>query len=189
MQFRHMQFTTFGDISRQGSYLLFVDLGEPVRVSFGKFMGGRQIPLDRGQYLYVGSALGSGRGSSPLASRLLRHASRSLDRPAHAIHGKLLGFLGAMGFKPKRAPAGKRLHWHVDYLLDLPEAEISHIVMVMSPSRLEHQLADLVASLPGALPVADRLGAQDAASGTHLFRVTDQADLLERLKHSFLSTL
>jgi Uri superfamily endonuclease len=177
-----MQFTTFGNKSRQGSYLLLIDLSAPVQVSFGRFMGGREIPLDRGCYLYVGSALGSRPGSFPLASRLLRHASRSGERPPHALRERLVQQLESSGFEPKRGISCKRLHWHIDYLLDIPEAELAHIVMVMGPSRLEHPLAELVASTPGASPVAERLGAQDAAAGTHLFRIDNPAELLERLK-------
>jgi len=176
-----MQFTIFGDNSRQGSYILLIDLGSPVGLSFGRFMGGKAIPLAQGCYLYVGSALGSGKGSFPLASRLIRHASRSGNRPPHRLKDKLVELFTAWGFDPKRKPAGKKLHWHIDYLLDLPEAELSHVVMVTGPSRLEHRLAELAGSMPGVSPVADRLGAQDAASGTHLFSVADREELLARL--------
>lgn len=181
MQFRRMQFTTFGKNSRQGSYLLFIELHAPARLSFGKFMGGKEIPLDRGSYIYVGSALGSSQRAFPLASRLLRHASRSGELPPHALRETLLEHFRPMGFEPKRRASAKRLHWHIDYLLDLPDAELAHVVMVTGPERLEHRLAELVASMPGTAPVADRLGAQDAASGTHLFRVDDPKELLKRL--------
>lgn len=183
-----MEFTTFGKNSREGSYLLCIDLKSAAMLSFGKFMGGREIPLDRGSYLYVGSALGSGRGF-PLASRLLRHASRSGCLPPHAIRDSLLEKFRSMGFVPKRETSPKRLHWHIDYLLDLPEAELTHVFMVMGPSRLEHRLAELVSSMPGISPVADRLGAQDASSGTHLFKVPDPAELLERLNRMLPSLL
>lgn len=184
-----MQFTTFGSNSREGSYLLFIELCAPVRIPFGRFMGGMEIPLDRGSYLYVGSALGSGRGAFPLATRLLRHASRSGDRMPHLIRGSALDHFQALGFASRPKATGKKLHWHIDYLLDLAEAELSGIVMVAEPSRLEHRLAELVAALPGTSPVADRLGAQDAVSGTHLFRIVDPADLLERLKIAIPSML
>ena len=177
-----MQFTTFGNKSRQGSYLLLIDLRTPVGVSFGRFMGAREIPLDRGSYLYVGSALGSRPGSFPLASRLLRHASRSGERPPHALRENLMRHFRSTGFEQKRERSSKRLHWHIDYLLDLPEAELAHIVMVTGPSRLEHRLAVLAASMPGVSPVAEGLGAQDATTGTHLFKVDDPEELLERLK-------
>lgn len=183
MQFLYMQFTTFGDNSRAGSYLLCIELLSTVELSFGRFLGGRAFRMPQGCYLYVGSALGSGRNAFPLASRLLRHASRSGKLAAHAIRGDLLGFFARRGFDPLRKTPGKKLHWHIDYLLDLPSAEISSIVMVMSPSKLEHQLALLVASMSGVSVVVDRLGAQDAASGTHLFRVEEPTTLLERLKH------
>lgn len=177
-----MQFTIFGDNSREGSYLLCIDLQVPVRVSFGRFREGREIPLDQGSYLYVGSALGSGNRAFPLASRLLRHASRSGDRGPHFIRGELLRFFRNRGYEPKGKTGLKKLHWHIDYLLDIPEAEITHIVMAMGPSRLESRLASLVSSMPGVVCVADRLGAQDAASGTHLFSVADTSELIERLK-------
>jgi Uri superfamily endonuclease len=178
-----MQFTIFGDKLREGTYLLCIDLQAPVRVSFGRFRKGMEIPLDQGSYLYVGSALGAGKRAFPLAGRLLRHASRSGNRKPHVIRGELLRFFGDMGYDLKGKQNIKKLHWHIDYLLDLPEAEIAHIVMAMSPSRLESRLASLVASLPGVSCVVDRLGAQDAASGTHLFRVADTGDLLEHLGH------
>ncbi len=182
MQFGHMQFTTFGNNSREGSYLLLIDLRAPVRLSFGRFMGGREMPLGRGSYLYVGSALGSRKGAWPLASRLLRHASRSAEKPPHELREGLLGYFRSAGFDSKPGSAGKRLHWHIDHLLDLPEAELAHVVMVAGPERLEHRLAELAASMPGVSPVAEGLGAQDATTGTHLFKVDDPEELLGRLK-------
>ncbi|NTV02668.1 MAG: GIY-YIG nuclease family protein [Chlorobiaceae bacterium] len=179
-----MQFTTFGKNSRQGSYLLFIRLHAPARLSFGKFMGGKEITLDHGNYLYVGSALGSNQRAFPLASRLLRHASRSGELPPHEIRGCLIGLFTESGYEPTRKSHGKNLHWHIDYLLDLAAAELYHVVMVKSPERLEHHLAKLVSSMQDVAPIADRLGAQDAASGTHLFKVENPTGLLNQLKHS-----
>lgn len=184
-----MQFTTFGSNSRAGSYLLLIELREAAELVFGRFMGGRPISIAPGAYLYVGSALGNGRGACPLASRLVRHASRSGGQAPHAIRGPLIDFFAAGGYDPGRRSQHKKLHWHIDYLLDLPDAELSHIVMVMSPERLEHRIAEMVASTGSVFPVADRLGAQDAARGTHLFRIDDPATLLEQLDKSFLSEL
>jgi Uri superfamily endonuclease len=184
-----MQFTTFGNNSRAGSYLLLIELRKAVELAFGRFRGGRPVTLEKGSYLYVGSALGTARGAFPLASRLLRHASRSGGRAPHGIRNDLMGFFATRGYEPDRRSEEKKLHWHIDHLLDLADAELSHIVMVMSPERLEHRLAELVASMDGALPVADRLGAQDAASGTHLFRIENPSTLLNNLAGSFLSGL
>lgn len=179
-----MNFTIFGDLLSAGSYLLFIRLAKPVELSFGRFMGGQAIPLRKGCYLYVGSALGAGIRSFPLASRLLRHASRSGGLRPHEIQRELLEFFKEKGFDSKRKTSGKKLHWHIDYLLDLPASELFHIVMVMSPLRLEHQLAELVGSMPEVTAVAERLGAQDAKSGSHLFFVRKPKRVMNRLEET-----
>jgi Uri superfamily endonuclease len=182
MQFYSMQFTIFGEKSREGTYILLIDLSAQVEVSFGRFLGGRKIRIEPGKYLYVGSALGGGKGTFPMAVRLLRHASRSGNARPHALRRELLDRFISMGYQAPGKKGDKKLHWHIDYLLDLPEAEIVHVVMLMGPSRIEHRLSELVASMPGASTVADRLGAQDARSGTHLFRISDPVTLLATLE-------
>lgn len=172
-----MKFTIFGQIYRQGSYILLIVLRKPVSVAFGKFLDGRPINLAPGHYLYVGSALGSRRGAFPLASRVLRHASRSDCSPPHEIRTALLNLFTSWSNRPPARKTGKKLHWHIDYLLDRPEAEIIHVMLFPSPVRLEPHLADLLDSMPETSPVANRLGAQDASTGTHLFRITDPAAL------------
>jgi Uri superfamily endonuclease len=179
-----MQFTIFGENSREGTYILVIDLYATVNVTFGRFLGGRAISLEQGQYLYVGSALSGGNSSFPLAGRLLRHASRSGNGRPHNIRRELFDFFISVGYPAPDKKRDKKLHWHIDYLLDLPEAEIVHIVMLMGPSRIEHRLAELVASMTEASTVVDRLGAQDARSGTHLFRISDPASLIANLKIS-----
>lgn len=182
-----MNVTIFGNNSREGSYLLITELSRPVTLSFGRFRNGTRFDLPPGTYLYAGSALGATRkraNSSPLASRLLRHASGSPNRPRHAIHSELVTFFADRGCLPRGKAAEKKLHWHIDYLLDRPEATLSHIVMVMSPLRIEAQLAQLAGSLPGSSIIADRLGAQDSASGTHLFRIACTTELFRRLEAS-----
>ena len=177
-----MQFTIFGEKSREGTYILLIDLSAQVEVSFGRFLGGRKVRIEPGKYLYVGSALGGGKGTFPMAARLLRHASRSGNARPHALRRELLDRFISMGYQAPGKKGDKKLHWHIDYLLDLPEAEIAHVVMLMGPSRIEHRLSELVASMPGASTVADRLGAQDARSGTHLFRISDPVTLLATLE-------
>ncbi len=175
-------FTIFGQNSHQGTYILLIDLYAPAQVSFGRFLGGRAIGLEPGKYLYVGSALGAGKRAFPLAGRLLRHASRSGNSRSHAIRKELLDLFVSSGYRTPTGKGNKKLHWHIDYLLDLPEAEIFHVIMIMGASRFEHRLAGLVASMPESSTVADRLGAQDARSGTHLFRISDHAAILANLE-------
>jgi Uri superfamily endonuclease len=177
-----MQYTIFGSNSRQGSYILSIRLQARTEVTFGKFRNGAVIELEPGRYLYVGSALGGAKGRFPLASRLLRHASRSEGKPPHAIREVLLDPFISWGYRPPASRGDKKLHWHIDYMLDRPEAEIEHVFLFPGETRLEPQLAALLAATPGAFPVADRLGAQDAASGTHLYRIDDTAAVLQRLE-------
>ncbi|MGC8774393.1 MAG: GIY-YIG nuclease family protein [Chlorobaculum sp.] len=177
-----MQYTIFGQNSRQGSYVLLIEIDRAVKVAFGKFRKGEPLELQPGHYLYVGSALGSAKGRFPLAARLLRHASRSDGRAAHAIRNALLDHFISWEYRPPASRGKKKLHWHIDYLLDREEAEIGHVFIFPGERRLEPQLAELLAAMPETSPIADRLGAQDAAAGTHLFRIDELETLLPRLE-------
>ena len=175
-----MPFTIFGQPDRQGSYILSIKLDKPASVSFGKFRNGEPIELSAGRYLYVGSALGGAKGGFPLASRLLRHASRSRGEN-HTIRAELSELFATWGYRLPRRQSSKKLHWHIDYLLDRPEAELGHVFLFPGPSRLEPQLAEQLNAMPETSVVADRLGAQDAASGTHLFRVGESVVVTAKL--------
>ena len=177
-----MQYTIFGQNSRQGSYVLLIELDRDIEVTFGKFRKGSPIGLDAGKYLYVGSALGGAKGRFPLASRLLRHASRSDGQPTHTIRAALLDLFMSWGYRQPGGQGMKKLHWHIDFLLDREEAEIAHVFIFPGEVRLEPQLAELLAAMPETAPIADRLGAQDATSGTHLFCIDDVAVVLARLE-------
>jgi Uri superfamily endonuclease len=170
-----MQYTIFGQNSRQGSYVLLVELDRRIEVAFGKFRKGAPLELKPGRYLYVGSALGSAKGRFPLASRLLRHASRSDGKPPHAIRSALLELFMSWGYRAPASRGDKKLHWHIDYLLDREEAELAHVFIFPGAERIEARLAATLAAMPETAPIADRLGAQDAAAGTHLFRVSNVA--------------
>ena len=169
---------------RGGVYVLHVRLAAPRAVVFGRFRGGQPIPLPAGDIFYVGSALGG------LAARLLRHATRSavrseapqrglpageerakaLDYEPHAIRDELAARLAAAGL-PARPSAVKRLHWHIDYLLDEPDVALVGVWAWRTAEPLESALADWLASQPGIVPVAAGLGASDDRGRTHLLRV------------------
>ena len=78
----------WGNQGVQGVYLLEIALSQPVTLAFGRFQQGRHFTLPAGSYLYVGSALGQ-RGATTLAGRLLRHATRTVAQPPHAIRSGL----------------------------------------------------------------------------------------------------
>ncbi len=81
--------------------------------------------------------VGSALGSGGLAARLARHQRRQ-----------------------------KRLHWHIDYLLQ--HAKIIKIGSLASPTRLECEWARAISSLPRAQVLLPRFGASDCRCSAHL---------------------
>jgi Uri superfamily endonuclease len=178
------QFTIFGDNYPRGSYILFLNVSKPIRLSFGKFQGGRLLDVPEGEYLYIGSALGGGKADNPLAKRLVRHASRSGNRAPQQIQTTLrLLFEPGKSDKKADTPLHKKPHWHIDYLLDCPETEITHIVIIQSPLRLEPLLCSFICALDAAEPLAKRLGAQDTKNSTHLLKITNTEKMLQTIKN------
>ena len=170
-----------------GVYVLCVRLAAPRAVVFGRFRGGQPVAVPAGDTFYVGSARGG------LAARLLRHATRSsirspalqraLDRQKdraealdyeprapHAIRDELAAHLAAAGL-PARLPTAKRLRWHIDYLLDVEDAELIGVWAWRTAKPLESTLAGWLAAQPGVVPLAAGLGASDDPGRTHLLRV------------------
>lgn len=181
MSGRQPEITILGEGCGAGTYLLLVRLHSPLSLSFGRFLGGRPIALPAGEYLYLGSALGAAKSGSPLARRMLRHASRSGRKPQHPLRRLMVREFRRIGLL--EGPVGpapeKRLRWHVDHLLDRREAEIVHAVAIRSPLRLEDPLSLILNTHPGAEAVAPRLGAMDAKSGAHLLRLHDAPAVLD----------
>ncbi|ASQ89815.1 hypothetical protein CHL67_01770 [Prosthecochloris sp. GSB1] len=176
----------FGDGSRQGTYALLVALSGTIRLSFGKFRSGAQFLLDHEACLYIGSALGHGASATPLAHRLVRHATRSQGNPPHRIRKPMIetfteNGLARAGFKP---PHAKKLHWHIDYLLDCRQAELFSVFAIRSPERLETVLSGHAASLDETVTIARGLGARDTRDGTHLFGVNDPEACIKKLENA-----
>jgi len=178
-----MNLITFrGDTSQRGAYLLWMHAREETAVSFGRFHGGRPVVVAPGWYAYVGSAMGRS-GATALAGRLLRHATRAGGRPPHAIREAMMRAFAAAGLgnRPLRPPPLKRLHWHVDYLLDESAVELEQVIVIRAEARLESALARQLAALPGASPLLPGLGAADTPGETHLLRVEDIVRTRQRI--------
>lgn len=161
-----------GDDSQAGTYILRIHLKENTALQFGRFKKGKLISLPVGDYIYIGSAL-SEKGSTSLARRLIRHATRSNDKPPHAIRKKMMNQfaecgLGNGNLLPKQ---GKTLHWNVDFLLDLESAEIVNIFAIRSPKRLENRVAKWLEDNPQTDIIEPGLGANDAPGATHLLHL------------------
>ncbi len=138
-----------------GVYLLRIQVTEPLSVVFGRFRKGVVIPIPAGEYIYVGSALGG------LGRRLLRHATRS-DGSAHPVRPALIDHFGLT------PPPAKRLRWHVDYLLEQPEASLTHVIAIHTARRIESSLAEWLMHHPDTWIPASGLGASDDKGHTHL---------------------
>lgn len=168
-----MQITCFGNNSCQGTYALFISLSKELSLAFGKFLGGQKILLKPGCYMYIGSALGKRLSGMPLGRRLVRHASRSHDKPPHELRDHMIRFFQHNGLAGPdlQPPDQKKLHWHIDYLLDSQHAQIVRVIIIRSPDRLESTLSNLAASLDETFVIARGLGARDARNSTHLLGV------------------
>lgn len=161
-----------GGESQAGTYVLRIHLIEDTTLRFGRFKRGKLISLPAGEYAYVGSAL-SEKGSTSLARRLIRHATRSGGQRPHGIREEMMRRsvecgLGNGNLLPKR---GKTLFWNIDFLLDLGSAEISGVYAIRSPNRLESRLAKHLERDSHTEVIERGLGANDVPGNTHLLLV------------------
>jgi Uri superfamily endonuclease len=177
-------FTIFGSHTPGGSYILFIRLSSPQRITFGRFMKGMPIALPEGTYLYVGSALGGRGRHNPLASRLVRHATRTGSKKNHEIRDTVEAlFCESPGIQLReKGYRQKKLHWHIDYLLDLASAEITHIVIIRHSDKLERILWELLRDLEDIEVPARGLGARDTRDSTHLVRLVNPERVLAVLR-------
>jgi Uri superfamily endonuclease len=151
-----------GRIQPGGTYLLWVEVPETVWVRFGR-AGLHAVAA--GHCVYVGSAL-STRGATSLKHRLLRHASRA-EGAAHPLRDRLATAFNASD--PLQKPSPKRLHWHIDHLLERPEVRLAGVLAWCDGAPRDSSLASMLAAEPALEPVAIGLGASDRRGETHLF--------------------
>jgi Uri superfamily endonuclease len=163
--------TILGQDGPGGVYLLRIQVAKNASIRFGQYrLGGLlEVEIRAGEYVYVGSAQGQ-RGSTTLASRLLRHTARTENKPSHLIQIVLADRLQSEGLDGAK-PKGKSMHWHVDYLLDLETVEISHVIAFRSKAKIEARLAAMIEAMPETIVFAPGLGASDQTGSTHLLWV------------------
>lgn len=180
----------FGPRVASGAYVLHIVVSQQCSVTFGSFRQGKSIALPAGDYLYVGSAMGL-KGSTCLASRLLRHATRGVERPPHRVRAPMRRrFLREGLLRADQAlPVQKRLHWHVDYLLDASEAALQSVVVFRSPVKLEATIAQWLLDEPETFVLAEGLGASDTRAPAHLLGVRGSARWWLTLSHRLQKAL
>lgn len=173
-----------------GCYVLRIHLATSTHLRFGGFKKGKLIELYAGDYAYVGSALAR-QGATSLARRLIRHATRSGAKPPHPIRAEMLRQFASIGlgsddFLPRNP---KRMHWNIDHLLDLAEAELQGAYLLRTKRKLEASLGKFIEDDPHTVAFAKGLGANDIPGNTHILRVEAPArwwsDLGSRLVQHF----
>ena len=119
------------------------------------------MKFGRGGLVYCGSA------RRAMAGRILRHLSRG-GGDEQQLRPQLAAALGAAGAPPRP----KRLRWHVDYLLEQPEARVVGVTLLFD-AHLECEMAGFLVAKMGAQPAWPRFGASDCVSGcgAHLLRL------------------
>lgn len=165
-----MNVVVLGDDYHSGVYLLRIRVMQPLSLAVGRFRGGRALGFPVGDYLYVGSALAT-KGATSLAMRLLRHATRSSPLPPHQLRATLAEVFAGCGLGNGQLPTAKRLHWHVDYLLDQPDVELSQVFVLRTDRPLEAALAEWLAAEEMTFIIQKGLGARDYPEQTHLLGV------------------
>lgn len=179
-----------GGDAQAGTYVLRIRLKENTTLQFGRFKKGKLISLPAGDYTYVGSAL-SEKGSASLARRLIRHATRSGDKPPHIIREDMINRFAECGLGPRDPlpKSGKTLFWNIDFLLNLQVAEIVSILAIRSPERLEHPIAVLLEQDTETQIIEKGLGANDAPRNTHILRANADeawwASFADRIQENF----
>ena len=128
----------------------------------------KQFPQSRGTYILIlrlnaSSVLTVGRlGKFPFASGWYAYVGSAFG--AGGLRGRLKHHLAGQ--------QEKRLHWHIDYLV---QAGIIHEVWYMvGETALEHTWASILTALPHSTLAVARFGASDCKCQAHLFYFATQ---------------
>jgi Uri superfamily endonuclease len=131
-------------------------------------VGGVDFPSHKGTYI------------------LILHLSKSakltigklgvFDLPAgyYAYVGSAFGAGGLRGRLKHHLSPVRKPYWHIDYLRQ--SAIIHEVWYVFSATRYEHEWADALRLVPGAVVPVPRFGASDCRCMTHLIYFEDKPD-------------
>ena len=181
--------TVIGNDLPCGIYVLLITVLSDLDLAFGRFKKGKVIHLPRSEYVYTGSALGK-KGSTCLARRLVRHATRTSDRMPHQIRPNMLDFfsnirLATGEFIPRTA---KTLYWNIDHLLNRTEVEIKGLACLRIDDPLEARIGKQLELRPDTNIIEKGLGANDIKGNTHLLRFADSQKNWPSLIDSLVQT-
>lgn len=85
----------------------------------------------------------------------------------------------------------KRLHWHIDHLLKLPDARVDKVIVYPPAPNQECRKNQRIAARPGAIVVLKRFGATDCKCGcaSHLYYFAKEPLLRHPRLNSFACRL
>jgi Uri superfamily endonuclease len=177
-----IKITILGSETQCGAYILRICVQHDLMVRFGRFQGGRMIRVPQGDVVYIGSAMAQ-RGSMTLASRLLRHATRSDQRRPQPIREEMLEVFAEVGLGTAKLepPDHKKLSWNIDHLLEEESVELSQVFVLRTMERVEDSLAQFMEAESGTSIIKKGLGAHDRPGHTHLFHVRETAEWWRQL--------
>jgi Uri superfamily endonuclease len=157
-----------------GAYLLHIELTRPACLQIGAYNGGQIVQLTRGHYAYVGSAMGR-RAGLYVPKRLLRHATRTGEKPPHPCHAEMLAHFQELDLPGNRLrmSAEKRIFWNIDYVLDDVDTALVEAFYVRSEYRLENQFVHVLENRPDTSVPLPGLGAHDHPGHSHFFCLDD----------------
>lgn len=76
----------------------------------------------------------------------------------------------------------KKMHWHVDYLLNNENSEIRDVLFNISDERIECDLANIIAKAGEGIP---KFGCSDCNCNSHLIYFKRKRDALNSVKSAF----
>ena len=103
----------------------------------------------------------------------------SFKQGSYAYVGSALSGLDQRIQRHLRQPgAGKKLHWHIDYLLAHPAVEPRAVIAAETEERWECKIATQLAQLVSSVP---HFGCSDCSCTSHLFFAPERAELEARV--------
>ena len=173
-----------------GCYVLRIHLAASTRLRFGGFKKKKLVELRAGEYAYVGSAL-SLQGSTSLARRLVRHATRNADQAPHAIRATILERFTEIGLASGRSPPPLAKAPALEYRSPARprHSRIDRRLTTAHTRRLEASLGQFIERDPLAFVFEKGLAPTMSPAITHILRIEAPAawwkGLRPRLKRHF----
>ena len=131
-------------------------------------MDGVDFPQEKGTYILIL------RLSKPVQLTIGKRGVFDFPAGYYAYVGSAFGAGGLRGRLKHHLSAAAKPHWHIDYLRQA--GTVCEVWYVVSETCYEHQWADALRSMPGAVMPAPRFGASDCKCAAHLIYFVDKPD-------------